>query len=278
MEKELLTPNEIKALNNAALQRLSSVQGEEGDNFEGDEAGFEGDNYVGLEDDHLDFGGHGKSFLNEERSSITFAFKLQNATAAKKIVALTPTYLGTAASIATATGETVDGILTDGAIITNLTGTAGNSKLTIAGLQSFVKQNPTRILEMTIVSNDTSTFEENITYQHLSPFRTLQNNRIPLTDYIKPEQYNTKKAIVTIGRDYPDVQLNDQTAILLPIGGTDMVATTGIILNINLRLGAILNNSGALNKKATRADKVMSKVRNMPSATAHRFLSGKRRR
>lgn len=261
----------IEEMNAAALARLSSLQGDE-DEFEGTE--YEGsDNYVGADDDHVDFNGHGKSFLNEDRSSITYSFKLQNATLVKKTVALTPTYLGTAAALALATGETVDGILTDGAIIAGLTGTAGNSKLTIAGLQAFIKQNPTRVLEMTIVSNDTSSFEEKITFQHLSPFRALDNNTIPLTDYIKPDQFNTKKAIVPIAKEYGNVQLDDQTMILLPIGGTDTVAVTGVILNITLRLGAIMNQAGALNKKATRAGTVISKVSQMPVHYAKRFLS-----
>lgn len=261
----------IEEMNAAALARLSSLQGDE-DEFEGSE--FEGsDNYVGADDDHVDFNGHGKSFLNEERSSITYSFKLTNAAAGKKVIALTPTYLTTAAAMATATGETVDGVLTDGTIITNVTGAAGNSKLTIAGLQAFIKQNPTRILEMTIVSNDTSSFEEKITFQHLSPFRALDNNTIPLTDYIKPDQFNTKKAIVPVAKEYGNVQLDDQTMILLPIGGTDTVATTGVILNITLRLGAILNQAAALNKKATRASNVISKVSSMPVQYAKKFLS-----
>lgn len=263
---------QIEDMEAAALARLSSVMGDE-DEFEGGSE-FEGeDNYVGADDDHVDFNGHGKSFLNEDRSSITYSFKLQNAAAAKKVIALTPTYLATAAALATATGETVDGVLTDGTIITSVTGTAGNSKLTIAGLQAFIKQNPTRILEMTIVSNDTSSFEEKITYQHLSPFRSLENNTIPLTDYVKPDQYNTKKAIIPIVKDYPKLQLDDQTMILLPIGGTDTVATTGVILNVTLRLGAIVNNAITLNKKATRAASVISKVSHMPVQSAKRFLS-----
>lgn len=254
-----------------ALARLSSYQGE--DSYEGEDS-FEGeDNYVGADDDHVDFNGAGKSFLNEDRSSITYSFRLTNAAAANKVIALTPTYLGTAAALATATGETVDGVLTDGTIITNVTGTAGNSKLTIAGLQNFIKQNPTRILEMTIVSNDTSSFEEKITYQHLSPFRSLENNTIPLTDYVDPKQFNTKKAIIPIARDYPKCQLDDQTMILIPIGGTNVVATTGVTLNVTLRLGAIVNNAVTLNKKASRAGNVIAKVVNMPSQSAKRFLS-----
>lgn len=260
-----MTPEQIKNMNAEALARLSS--------YEGEEDNFEGDNYIGDDDDHLDFAGQGKSFMNEDRSSITYSFKLQNATAARKVVAIVPTYLASAAALATATGETVDGILTDGQITLNLTGTASNSKLTIAGLQAFIKQNPTRIVEMTIVSNDTSTFEDVITYQHLSPFRALENNRIPLTDYVKPDQFNTKKAILPIAQDYGTVQLDDQTMILLPIGGTDTVAVTGVILNVTLRLGAILNNAGALNKKALRAESVIQTVAKMPRVQAKAFLS-----
>lgn len=248
-----------------AAERLSNFTGKvrKVSNYEGGSDNYEGgneDNYIGANDDHLDFQGSGNSYLGENSGTVNFAFSITNAAAATKQIALTPTYLGTAAALATATGETVDGVLTDGTIITNVTGTAGNSKLTIAGLQNFIRNNPSKLTRMTIVSNDTSSFETNIIYQDLSAFRTLQNNRIPLTKYVDPNQFNTKKAVVPFYLDYPEFQLDDQKLIIFSIGGTNVVATTGVTLNFTLEFGVVLNQAKTLAKKSMRAHRVMTNM------------------
>lgn len=243
-----------------AKARLSSFAGAE--SYEGGREYYEGgsDNYIGQDDDSLHFQGSQENFAGEGAGTVNFGFTLVNAAAANKVIAITPTYLTTAAALATATGETVDGVLTDGTIITNVTGTAGNSKLTIAGLQAFIAKNPAKLTKMTIVSTDTSTFETNLVYQDLSPFRTLSNNRIPLTKYVDPRQFNTKKAVVDFYTDYPDFQLDDQKMILITIGGTNVVATVGVQLNITLEFGVVYNTARSLATKAVRAHKNLVKM------------------
>src|ERR1051325_7990117 len=131
-----------------SLSVLSSFGGEKESNYEGS---YEGDdNYVGLGDDSLQFCGGASSFLSiGGASDLTFTFRLQNATSSKKNIALTPTYLGTAAALATASGQTVDYILADGTIATNITGTAGDSRVTIANFQNFTLKHPSQIAEIT---------------------------------------------------------------------------------------------------------------------------------
>lgn len=248
----MMHPSQVEA---EARERLSSYEG----SYEGDE------NYLGDNDDDLSFSGNARSFVNEVGSSIKFGFKLQNTTTTTRVVALCPAFYSTASAINTATGETVDGILTDGNFVTDgttyVTGTAHDAKHKIAPLLEFIKRNPARIVELTIQANNESAFEEKITMRQCSPFRAAGNEYITLTDYVKPDQYNTKKCIVPVWKDYPHTQLDDQNLILLPIGGTNVQATTGVILNITMKIGAILNPAGKLSKKAARAGKNIDRYR-----------------
>jgi hypothetical protein len=259
-------PKTVEAIELAAKQRLSSLNG---DSFEGS------GEYTGAGDDMLYFSGSGSSFLSEEGSSLTYSFKLQNTGADDKVIALVPTYLGTADEIANATGETVDGVLTDGTIITDVVATAGKSKLTIAGLQKFTERNASRILDITISSNTEATFERDIVYQHLSPFRSLGNNSVPLTEYVDPDQQNSKKAIIPVGRDYPDFQLNDQTVILIPIGGTSTAgASGGEKITVTIRFGAILNMANSLQAKTEKANRTKAMLAGINPGVAKKMIRG----
>ena len=252
-----------KRVEEEALARLSNFNGDRKvSRYEGGSDNYEGggeDNYTGEGDDMLSFSG-GSSYLGENSGTVNYKFSLTNAAAADKKIALTPTYLATAAALAVATGETVDGVLTDGTIITNVTGTAGNSKLTIAGLQAFTLRNAAKLTRMTIVSNSATSFETDIVYQDLSPFRSLQNNRIPITKYVSPNQYNTLKGVLDLYLDYPEMQLDHQKKILITVGGTNRVATVGVTLDITLEFGVVNNVAQSLAKKSQRAHRVMTNM------------------
>lgn len=250
--------NEVARKAEDSARYLSSFEGES--NFEGS---YEGDqNYVGLGDDSLQFNGSTQSFLTVGNSSdLTFSFRLQNATASKKIIALTPTYLATAAALAVAAGQTVDYILADGTIATNITGTAGDSMVTIANFQNFVNKHPSQIVEITLSANTALAFNEVVVTKELSPFRQLQGNKIPLTKYVLPDQLNTSKAVIPIWRDFPWLAGNDQLAILIPIGGTNTVADTGVILDFTISFGAIRNVAAELNNKVQRATRNITQMR-----------------
>lgn len=242
-----------------ALNNLSSFTGNHESDFEGS---YEGDeNYVGLGDPSLQFCG-GQSFLSVGGASdLTFSFRLTNATSAKKIIALTPTYLGTAAALATAAGQTVDYLLADGTIATNITGTASDTRVTIANFQNFTLRHPSQIVEIMIGANSALAFNEVIVCTELSPFRQLASNKIPLTKYLSPDQYNTQKVVLPLWKDFPWVAANDQLAILIPIGGTETVATTGVILDFTISFGAIRNTAAELNHKVNLATRNITKMR-----------------
>jgi hypothetical protein len=246
-----------KQAEEVAIRTLSSFEGRES-NFEGS---YEGDeSYVGLGDDALQFT-NAQSFLSVGNASdLTFSFRLQNATSAKKVIALFPTYLGTAAALATASGQTVDYILTDGTIATNITGTAGDSMVTIANLQNFTLKHPSQIVEITLAANTSLAFNEVVICKELSPYRQLPGNKIPLTKYVLPDQYNNSKAVLPIWRDFPWLAGNDQLAILVPIGGTETVATTGVILDFTITFGAIRNVAAELNNKVKRASQNIQRM------------------
>lgn len=234
-----------------AMDRLSSFYGE--NNFEGFYEGQD-DNYVGYGDDSLQFSGSGSSFLTAGNASdLTFSFRLQNASESKKVIALFPTYLATAAALATASGQTVDAILTDGTIITSVTGTASDSMVTIDNMQKFVNKHPSQIVEITISANTALAFNEVIVVKELSPFRQLPGNKIPLTKYVLPDQYNSSKVVLPIWRDFNYMAANDQLAVLLPIGGTGTVATSGVIMDVTISFGAIRNTAAELANKVKRA-------------------------
>jgi uncharacterized protein (UPF0333 family) len=53
---------------------------------------------------------------------------------------------------------------------------------------------------------------------------------------------------------------NDQLAILVPIGGTETVATTGVILDFTITFGAIRNVAAELNNKVKRASQNIQRM------------------
>jgi len=218
-----------------AMQRLSNYDGNN----------YDGDNYVGMDDDAVDFQGAGRSFLTELNSNLSFGFSINNALTTRQVIALTPSFLLTAANIAAYLGQTVDGVLTDGTIKTSVTATALQTKRKIAFLQEFIKNNPTRITEMVVQADNDGQLEEQIVLAQVSPFRDLANNVLLLTNYVDPRQLNTKKAVIPLALEFPQFQLDDQNIILLPV-------TPGTV-KVTFKIGAIRNNASQLYNKAKRA-------------------------
>jgi hypothetical protein len=249
--------NKLRSLAEKSALKLSHFEGKETEKSAKAEisnyTGYEGGSYSGVGDDLVDFQGGGQSFASESMGGVSFGFSVANASAATKTFSLLPTYLGTAAAIATATGETVHYLLADGTIDTNITGTAKNANLTIANLQNFTKGNPARITSIIIESNTAETFARSIAIHTLSPFRKPEAKYLDLTRFIDPNQQNDKKAIIPIAQIYDDLQLNDQTAIIFTVGGTNVVASTGERVNFTIQVGAVSNLAGALKRKAIKA-------------------------
>lgn len=226
--------------------------------------GAEESAYVGSDDDTVSFSGGAKSFLTEHRSDLRYSFNLQNKMAASKVVALAYGDFPTAASITTYTGETVDALLTDGTIAgsstTIVTATAANPKLTIAHLQRFVKKNPTALVEIVLQANSDEAWKEKLTIIKANPFFPAETKYLDLNDFLDQYQQQSKKITIPVQQIFPDFQMDDQAIILLPIAGTDTIATTGISLQVTLKVGAINNQAGALPKKRAKALKNASRL------------------
>ncbi len=219
--------------------------------------GAEESNYVGDQDDTVSFSGGAKSFLTEHHSDLRFGFKLTNLMAATKVVAVAYGDFPTAATINTYTGETVDALLTDGTLAGSssaiLTGVAANPKLTIAHLQRFVKKNPTALVEIVLQANSDEAWKEKLTIIKANPFYPAETKYLDLNDYLDQYQQQSKKITIPVQRVFPDFKMDDQAIILLPIGGTDTVATTGVSIQVTFKIGAINNQAGALPKKRSKA-------------------------
>lgn len=213
-------------------------------------------NYIGEGDDQVSFHGGAKCFLTESRSNIRFGFKLENKTTATRVIALAFGDFPTAASVNSYTGETVDGLLTDGNIVTDgvtfCTATAANSKLKIAHLQRFVAKNPSTVTEITLQANSEEAWKEKITIIKANPFYPAKTEYIDLQDFLDQYQQQAKKITIPIAKIFPDFQMDDQAVILLPIGGTNVLAG-GISLQVTMGFGGILNHAATLNTKRKKA-------------------------
>jgi hypothetical protein len=238
---------DVRQLEIEAEQRLSSFSGK-ANNYDGNN--YDGDNYMGMDDDGLSFAGNGKSFLTELNSNLSFGFSITNALTTTQVIALTPTFLGTAAKIASYTGQTVDAVLTDGTLKTSVTAASLNTKRKIEYLQNFINRNPTRVIQMIIQADTDGQLEEQIVLSQISPFRDLANNTLNITDYVSPEQLTQKKAVIELALDFPQFQLDDQNVLLLPVvPGT---------VKVTWRIGAIRNPASELFNKAKKAYRNMT--------------------
>jgi hypothetical protein len=218
--------------------------------FEGGANSFEGgaNSYLGV-DTGLSFvgkKGDGGKFVDEIGTNVSYGFSISNSNTSTKVIAINATDLATAANIAAYTGQTVDGILTDGTILTNVTGTPSNAKLKLAYLQNFIAKNPTRVVEMIIQSDTAAQFDEQIQIGAFSPFRTLGINSFDLTNYIDPRNLNDKKAIIPLALDAPEFQLDDQSILLIPVVAESTV-------KITFKIGLISNQADGLFTKAQQA-------------------------
>jgi len=212
-------------------------------------------NYVGDNDDSVQFHGGAKSFLTEHRSNLRFGFKVVNASIATKVIAIAFGDFPTTASINSYTGETVDALLADGVIVAGVTVTAANAKLKVDHLMRFVKRNPTGVVDITLQANSEEAWKEKITIIKANPFFPAETKYIDLSDFLDQYQQQAKKITIPLHKIFPDFQLDDQAIILLPVGGTDVVAVTGVSLQVTMSFGAVLNSAATLSKKRNKAHK-----------------------
>lgn len=229
--------------------------------------GYEGDQeysgYDGGEDESLSFFGQANSFRNEIDNGVQFAFTLTNHTATTHTIALYPAYYNRYGyssgfvknSISEITGgghAEVTAVLTDGTLSGTgtalLTATANRGK--IEDFLNFVKFNPTRITEITVAANGVNAYEKDFIIKKVTPFRTFGEDRIHMTNYFSPDQYQSGKIIIPTTN--MNLQLDDQTLLLFEMQDTNGSGTDATAI-ITFKIGAIKNAAGELFSQAKRA-------------------------
>lgn len=237
-----MTQKQIAAAEHDADLLLSHYEGE--------------DFYEGVE---FDFGGAPRgSFIHEARTNNFYKFSMDNsgANAVDRVIAISFAQFGSEAAIVAA-GYTLDGLLKDGAVIpgaaadAQVTATPANPRSPINEFLSWCRWNPTRVVAMTIDSDDPDQFESFIEVFQWSPFRQLGTDfTIDVSDYYRVYQQSTKKIEVNLLSKDQSFQIDNQNIVLFPI-------KAGRKVNITLKIGAINNQSGKLKKVAKQSHEVI---------------------
>lgn len=139
-----------------------------------------------------------------------FAFKIQNTGGSDKVIALLPGQLNTMAvsggvlvfndkTELNTYGVPVDGVLIDGTIITDVTGTAKSASATIRHFLDYVKANPLMLQELTVEANNKDVFEEEIYLRQGTPLDGTGDKQISLTDYLNTMQVQDTKVNIPLG-------------------------------------------------------------------------------
>lgn len=221
----------FEQIEKSAQAHLSSFDGF--DNYEsGPHQGFTHE-YDGFGDDFVDFGGNlAASFMNEAKSGRVFTIVITNANVTDEKVILFPSYAPSSANK-----------MKEGAFLSvggNAMNAAGNPQ-SVDNLLAFHFNHPGRILGLKISSTDPTQLERNIKVIARSPYRDLESRTIFIANYVDPMQNRDKMAIVT-----EPLPLDDQSEVQI-----DVVKSS--TLTLTLYVGAISNESKALEKKAGRA-------------------------
>ena len=206
--------------------------------------GYEGQEYTGKGDLSLDFGG--SSFLDEDKTSRTFAMTIQNigTAAVDRVLCLHAGFLTALSDMTDSAGNAAAAIVTDGEVITT-----ADAKVICSGkpkkikhFTDFVNLNPTRLTGMKMLVNDSDQFEEDITVKKLSPFKNLADTIISPGQYKNSNQTDDKRVEIPLN----DFQLDNQTLMIFTL-------KAGRSVTFTFFSGAILNPAAELASKAELA-------------------------
>lgn len=240
MSGKILSLAEIESI---ARENLSNFEGEqyEGEQYEGES--YEGESYEGVDafggDDFVQYDGINLA----KNGGQTFTFTVANANAATRTVALCG-----------GIDRNFVGLVKTGAFndVNNAAGLTGSGQpKAIEVFTEFVRNNPLRISTIQIASTDAAQTYQTMVMKMDSPFRDLESKNIPLQAHVSPGDFKDKLVIVP-AHQY-GIQFDNQTVLLLPIPGSSTATIT-------IYVGPILNASGALANKYSKAVKRVSGV------------------
>ncbi len=203
--------------------------------------------YNGIGDPSIDFANQ-NSFANEPSSKRQFKMTLKNTMDEDKTIALAPGYHSSASDILDANGVAVDAILAEGTLLTEGTGSdqtvvtaKGNPKSIDLFVAAF-KQNPTRIVSISLNASDSSVLGQPIYHKSLSPYAGGSEFRmITPSDYVDEHTQQPNRATCDVQSE--DLQFDSSTVVLYTIPAGEEV-------EITMYIGAILNTSLELRRKA----------------------------
>lgn len=243
------------------------------------------DLYDGYEDDYLQFLGAARSFLDEKKNGVYLIFKIVNNTGYSKVVALNPAYFNTLAFRTTvklaelnagvyeftrcsvaemvASGHKIDAVIMDGVslyndyadLTKNITCTATNGK--INDHLAFIRNNPTRVPQITLSSIKTSTgavdttaYNKVMTIQKVSAYRSFGPTLVDLNEFFRVEQYQSGKIDIDTAKF--NLQMDDQTLVFIEVDND-------ITLTVKMHIGGIGNGAAQLFNKAQTAERNIQK-------------------
>ncbi len=229
--------------------------------------------YTGEGDVDLEFAdGHAQSFIDEHLNTREFNIKIVNGNASEKKILLFPGYFDTLGfSTGTVTvGETeytfitginyhnianvvargfsVDAMVGDGTVGTNITCSTG-SKGSIKDFINFIRNNPTRIPEIVVASNNTAQYNKKMVVKRIHPGKDWGEDYISLQRSLDVNQNRDEKIIVNTAQH--NLQLDDQTLIYIEVEGK--AGDVDTILDLTLKLGGSINNASGLYRRAISA-------------------------
>jgi hypothetical protein len=210
--------------------------------------GVEDTYYIG--EGEFDFGcktkrGSANSFAAEHQSRSgggrSYSFAIENSNATVQQVALSCADFDTIAEALANGFSGINGILTDGLFGPGLTGTAQIQNKKILSFIKFIKNNPTRVVHMTISATNEQQYDQTVTVANASPFSDLGNKTILLSTSFNVHQLQTKKVEVDLLASGDVLEFNNQNVVIMGIAPA-INATTPNRVIINFRIGGISND------------------------------------
>lgn len=135
---------------------------------------------------------------------VFFNFNVDNNLTARKDLTICPASFTANADLGTA-GITSDGIITDGEVITDLSATASDAKLTNDHFTAWLRENRLLVTQIEIESDTTAQFAEKFVHVKATPFVTDKQTIINIKPYKSPNQTSTsevKMVLKTKGQEF----------------------------------------------------------------------------
>jgi hypothetical protein len=215
------------------------------------------DEYVGYDDDILDFGGPGRSFIDGLQVDRVFTMRIVNNLATNETVILLPGYnwYPTESGTSLTNNGVTGNIVLDGNIKTvngaNLVGSGTPSS--IKGFLSYIMKNPTQCYMIRISTdvNHTDNLDEALIMGEMTPFAGGGFKPLPIQNAILPSNLNQKIALIPT----PNLKLENNIMISLNI-------LAGANVAVSFYCGASASLGRALAVRMKAAQKTISKVQN----------------